>query len=175
MRRRALRTASEQATIDPLVDECRNFVRSLGLPRVASVRDLRGFVEERIGQPIHIAPHDRSDGSLPCGMVITSGGANYIGYDPETSTTHQDHIIAHELAHLLKGHRGELLAETFDVDLLDDDLLATVLGRTDYDEHSEREAEAIAGFLQAHVISNRPASQSESADRIARTLMRRNT
>ncbi|WP_143664395.1 hypothetical protein [Streptomyces sp. NRRL B-24572] len=134
---------------------------------------MRGFVETRIGQPIHIAPHERADGTLPCGMVITSGGANYIGYDPETSHAHQDHIIAHELAHLLKGHRGALLVESFDVDLLDDDLLATVLGRTHYDQDSEREAEVIGSLLQAHVITSRPASRSESADRIARTLMRR--
>ncbi|RLU79931.1 hypothetical protein CTZ27_35870 [Streptomyces griseocarneus] len=166
--RRAIST--EPTHVDPLVEECRAFVASLGLPPAASVRDLRSFVEKRIGQAIHIAPHDRADGSLPCGMVIASGGANYIGYDPETSPAHQDHIIAHELAHLLKGHRGEPL-----VNDLDADLLATILGRTDYDEDAEREAELIGSLLQTHVINSRPASQSESADRIARTLMRRDT
>ncbi|MFJ9616007.1 molybdopterin-dependent oxidoreductase [Streptomyces noursei] len=51
---------------------------------------------------------------------------------------------------------------------------ATVLGRTNYAESIEREAEAIGSFLQAHVITSRPVPQSESADRITRALMRRN-
>ncbi|WP_208874729.1 ImmA/IrrE family metallo-endopeptidase [Streptomyces sp. PBH53] len=169
MRRRARRTTSTEPThVDPLVQECREFVKSLGLPPAASVRELRSFVEERIGQSIRIAPHETADGSQPCGMVITSGGVNYIGYDPETSHAHQDHIIAHELAHLLKGHRGVPLVSD-----LDSDLLATVLGRTNYDEDTEREAEIIGSLLQAHVITNPSAPQSESVDRIARTLMRR--
>lgn len=174
MRRRARRAISAEASVvDPLVGQCREFVESLGLPPATSVRDLVPFVEAKIGEPIHIAPHDRTDGTLPCGMVIRRGEGNFIGYDPETSPAHQDHIIAHELAHLLLGHRGAAPADDFELDLLDDELLVTVLGRTDYDEDPERLAEGVGTLLQAHVFTSRPASKSESADRIARTLMRR--
>ncbi|MFB6529895.1 ImmA/IrrE family metallo-endopeptidase [Streptomyces sp. NPDC056399] len=174
MRRRARRAISAEATaVDPLVGQCREFVESLGLPPATSVRDLVPFVEAKIGEPIHIAPHEKTDGSLPCGMVVRRGEGNYIGYDPETSPAHRDHIIAHELAHLLLGHRGAAPAEDFDLDLLDDDLLVTVLGRTEYDEDPERWAEAVGSLLQAHVLTSRPTSNSESANRIARTLMRR--
>ncbi|MEU8540821.1 ImmA/IrrE family metallo-endopeptidase [Streptomyces sp. NPDC048717] len=130
-------------------------------------------MEAQIGEPIHIAPHDKADGSLPCGMVVRRDEGNFIGYDPETSVTHQDHIIAHELAHLLLGHQGAQLVPDFDLDLLDADLLITFLGRTDYDEDPERHAEAVGSLLQAHVLTSRPVPTSPSADRIARTLMRR--
>ena len=179
MRRRSRRTAQAEtpASVDPVLDESRAFVRSLDLPRVTSVRELRGYIEELIGEPIHIAPGKPADGDNPCGMVIKSGGVNYVGYDPDTSPAHQDHIIAHEFGHLLKGHRGSRIdpasAEGIILGDLDEDLWATILGRTNYTEPVEREAEAIGSFLQAHVISSRPAPQSESADRITRTLMRR--
>ncbi|MFI1201701.1 hypothetical protein ACH4VR_19980 [Streptomyces sp. NPDC020883] len=141
------------------------------------MRDLRGYIEELIGEPIRIAPGKSADGTTPCGMVIRSGGVNYIGYDPDTSPAHQDHIIAHEFGHLLKGHHGSDLAPTAADGLilgdLDPSLWATVLGRTNYAETIEREAETIGSFLQAHIITSRPAPQSESADRITRTLMRR--
>lgn len=179
MRRRSRRAHQAETPIaaDPVLDECRSFVHSLDLPRVESVRDLRGYIEELIGEPIRIAPGKPADGETPCGMVVKSGGVNYIGYDPDTSPAHQDHIIAHEFGHLLKGHRGiaTTLIPEGGVILgdLDSDLWATVLGRTNYAETVEREAEAVGSFLQAHVITSRPAPQSESADRITRTLMRR--
>ncbi|MCX4677690.1 ImmA/IrrE family metallo-endopeptidase [Streptomyces sp. NBC_01433] len=179
MRRRSRRTArAEPPTLaDPVLEECRSFVRSLNLPRVKSVREMRGFIEELISEPIIITPGKTTGGSTPCGMVIKSGGINYIGYDPDTSPAHQDFIIGHEYGHLLKGHRGIATAVTPDNGIIlgdiETDLWATVLGRTNYSETIEREAEGIGSFLQAHVITSRPAPQSESADRITRTLMRR--
>ncbi|MFI1012575.1 hypothetical protein [Streptomyces sp. NPDC020965] len=182
MRRRARRNDRDEPPIpaDPVVDECRSFVHSLDLPRVESVRDLRSYVEELIGEPIQIGPGKPAGTDTPCGMVVKSGGVNYIGYDPETSTAHQDHIIAHELGHLLKGHRGSRVSPASDDGVilgdLNTDLWATVLNRTNYAETIEREAEAIASFLQAHVTTSTspPEPQSEAADRITRTLMRRN-
>ncbi|MFD3514823.1 hypothetical protein [Streptomyces sp. NPDC058657] len=142
-----------------------------------SVRELRAHIEEVIGEPITIAPGDPTDGTTPCGMVIRSDGANFIGYDPDTSPAHQDFIVGHEFGHLLRRHKGRVIEPASDEGIIlgdiDADLFGTVLNRTDYTETDEREAEAIASFLQAHVINSRPAPQSASADRITRTLTRR--
>ncbi|MYW67217.1 hypothetical protein GTY65_24570 [Streptomyces sp. SID8379] len=147
------------------------------------MRELRGYIEELIGEPIIIGPGQPTSKDTPCGMVIRRGGVNYIFYDPDTSEAHQDHIIAHEYAHLLKGHRITMAAQKPDGDTddedavilgdVDDELMSIILGRSDYNDDIEREAEGIGSFLQAYVISSRPAPQSESADRITRTLMRR--
>ncbi|MFF5566602.1 hypothetical protein ACFY7Z_13365 [Streptomyces sp. NPDC012623] len=178
-RRRSRRTgeAGPSVPVDPVLDASRSFVRSLDLPRVASVRELRGYIETLIGEPIQIAPGSPADGDTPCGMVVRSGGVHYVRYDPDTSPAHQDHIIAHEFGHLLMGHSGSRVEPASrDGVILGDietDLWATVLGRTNYAETIEREAEAVGSFLRTHVITSRPAPQSESADRITRTLTRR--
>ncbi|BCL31015.1 secondary metabolite protein [Streptomyces aurantiacus] len=102
---------------------------------------------------------------------------SYVFYDPETSPAHQDHIIAHEFAHILKGHRGSTTLPAPDggglLSLLDPALIAAFLGRTGYAEHDEQEAEMVGSFLQAHANSYRPPTRSEEADRITRTLLRR--
>lgn len=157
-----------------------DFVRGLGLPPVANVRDLRPFVEERIGQPIRLQPAE-VEASVPCGMWIATRTTSYVFYDPDTSPAHQDHIIAHEFGHMLKGHRGSSTLPPMNagglLDLLDPALIRAVLGRTDYVEHDEREAELVGSYLQEHANSYRPPTPQglwhmAEADRIARTLLR---
>ncbi|MEU6756073.1 hypothetical protein [Streptomyces sp. NPDC046685] len=163
-----------------------DFVRGLQLPAVRSVRDLVPFVEERIGKPIRLQPAEVG-AAVPCGMWIATSTGCYLFYDPETSPAHQDHIIAHELAHALMGHRGmtTLLAPMAGglLGLLDPGLIAAVLGpagggasilgRTNYSETDEFDAELVGSLLQQHANSYRPPSGSEEADRITRTLLRR--
>ena len=155
---------------------CRDFVSSLNLPPVSSVRELHPFVEEFIGQPIRLEPA-KVGASVPCGMWISTADESYVFYDPATSTAHQDHIIGHEYAHMLKRHRGSTTlpvpAAGDLLGLLDPNLVAAVLGRTDYSEHDEQEAELVGSFLQAHVNSYVPPARSEEADRITRSLLRR--
>ncbi|MFI9568865.1 hypothetical protein [Streptomyces rishiriensis] len=162
-------------TSDPIRRDCRHFVRGLQLPAVASVRELRRFVEERIGQPIRLQPAEVGE-FVPCGMWIATSTVSYLFYDPETSPAHQDHIIGHEFAHMLKGHRSSSTLTTPAVGgllgLLDPSLVETVLGRTDYTERDEQEAEMVGSFLKAHTDSYRPPARGEKADRITRTLLR---
>ncbi|MGW1275578.1 hypothetical protein ACWD4V_01285 [Streptomyces tsukubensis] len=176
MRRRLRRTerAAPPVAADPVLDECRDFVDSLDLPVVERVRDLCDYVAELIGEPIHLRPGKPAGAGTACGMAVRGDGKVCISYDPDSSPAHQDHIIAHELGHLLKGHvgvpqeqKGVVLGD------LDPDLMFTVLTRTNYDEIEEKEAEGIADLLEARLTKGRPAPQSETADRITRTLMRR--
>jgi hypothetical protein len=162
-------------TSDPVRQNCRDFVRGLQLPAAANVRELRPFMEKHIGQPIRLQPAEVGE-SVPCGMWISTSTVSYIFFDPETSPAHQDHIIGHEFAHMLKGHRGSTTlprpAAGGLLGLLDPALVKSVLGRTDYTEHDEQEAEMVGSFLKAHTNSYRPPARSEQADRITRTLLR---
>ncbi|MGC3001427.1 hypothetical protein ACPF8X_24400 [Streptomyces sp. G35A] len=136
---------------------------------------MRPFVEQYIGQPIHLQPANVGK-SVPCGMWIATNTVSYLFYDPETSPAHQDHIIAHEFAHILKGHGGSTTlpepAAGGLLGLLDPSLVKAVLGRTDYSERDEQEAEMVGSFLKAHTNSYRPPARSDKAYRITRTLLR---
>ena len=44
----------------------------------------------------------------PCGLWISVPTAEYVFYDPDTSRLHAEHIVLHELAHMLSGHATDL-------------------------------------------------------------------
>jgi hypothetical protein len=161
----------------------RRFVRDLGLPPTDNVRDLLPVIEERSGCPIRLAPAPApapaSAGSEQglCGMwVRTVGGIDYIFVHEKTSRAHQDHIIAHELAHILRDHGGSsALPPTKPLTdrlltTLDPAVVRMMLGRTDYEYEDEREAELIGSYLQRQV--HRAGRRIGGHDRMAETLLR---
>jgi hypothetical protein len=153
----------------------RRFVRALGLPPVDSVRDLLPVVAERSGYPIHLMAAPDGTGQSLCGMWIRTDGADYVFVHPSTSRAHQDHIIAHELGHILRDHQhrgGEPVNPVTDrlAPTLDPKVVHLMLGRSDYEHRDEQEAELIGSWLQQHVHGSR---QSPAAyDRVAWTLLR---
>lgn len=157
----------------------KRYVRTLGLPSSTNIRDLLPEIERRTQRTIHLSPAE-VDWEAPCGMWIATERAHYVFYDPRTSRAHQDHIIAHEFAHILKGHKGEMKVSASAVSgvltLLDPDLIQTLLGRTQYDDREELEAELVGSYMQEHVRfhQNRrvDASNEMAVDRVERTLLR---
>ena len=83
---------------------------------------------------------------------MSTGTSDYIFYEAHTSVLHQDHIILHEVAHLLCEHQpvvsndeiGRLLFPD-----LDWKVIQRVLGRTCYARWPEQEAELIASLILA--------------------------
>ena len=131
------------------------FVTGLGLPPVAGVRDLVPEIERRTGRALSLqAAELEASQSIPCGMWLATRDTHYVFYDPRTSRAHQDHIIAHEFGHILKDHRGGPTLPSKDgsglISHIDPSVVRMVLGRTDYAEHDEMEAELIGCYLQAH-------------------------
>jgi len=182
VRRRRTRATGAGAEPGPeaIQRSCRDFVRGLDLPAVAGVRDLVPDIERRTGRALRLEPAEvAASETVPCGMWLATRDTHYVFYDPRTSRSHQDHIIAHEFGHILKQHRGGPTLRTKDATALithiDPAVVRAVLGRTDYAEHDEREAELIGSYLQAHTGAYRPqpAAGAEDAARVARTLMRR--
>ncbi|MGW1815416.1 hypothetical protein ACWCQM_17885 [Streptomyces sp. NPDC002125] len=156
------------------------FVRGLRLPPAPSIRDLAPEIERRTGRAVELQPAEL-DWSAPCGMWVATKSRHIVFFDPRTTLAHQDHIIAHEFAHMLRNHKGgvSIGGETVGGLLpdLDPELIQMVLGRTQYDEKDEMEAELDGSYLQAHihasqrrVISQR--GESEVDRRVARTFLR---
>ncbi|MEU6484881.1 hypothetical protein [Streptomyces sp. NPDC046887] len=157
--------------------DSRRFVRDLGLPPADSIRDLLPHVEKRSGHPIRVVPNPLGGTQGVCGVWIRTGaGVDYIFVDEKTSRAHQDHIIAHELAHILCDHHGALTPAPAVVmtdqliTTLAPETVRTMLGRSDYTYQDEREAELIGSHLQRHVHG--PGRQVGAHDRVAETLLR---
>jgi hypothetical protein len=79
--------------------------------------------------------------------------SDYIFYERHTSGLHQEHIILHEVGHLLGSHRASTLLGSDLPQLLlpdlDPQMIGRVLSRTDYSEADELEAEVIASLILA--------------------------
>ncbi|WP_372410178.1 toxin [Streptomyces luteireticuli] len=98
----------------------------------------------------------------PCGIWLATNEADFIVVEANTSRLHRDHIIAHELAHMLCGHRdstgldptgfGYLLPN------LDPQRVREILGRTSYSSTEEQEAETVASLILERVT--RPPVES---------------
>jgi hypothetical protein len=137
--------------------KCRQLLRDLDIRPPLDVTELCRRVGERRGRPITLVSHPIPVPG-PFGLWITAPTADYILYQRETSKSHQDHIILHELGHLLAGHHGDsddLDGLTgLDPDTLRDqypdlgpDAVRRALRRTSYDTEQEREAETVATII----------------------------
>ena len=76
---------------------------------------------------------------------------DYIVYEAGTSRLHREHIILHEVGHLLSDHGTTTVLEPRTsralLPSLDPDLVDRVLGRTHYSAAEEQEAELIASLI----------------------------
>ncbi|HEY0002757.1 MAG TPA: hypothetical protein VGB74_20050 [Actinoplanes sp.] len=129
---------------------CERVLADLDLPDAIDVRHLCAVLAERQGRPIHLLAEHLPAGS-PCGLAVRTERFDAIFYEADTSRLHQEHIIRHELGHLICGH---LTAPVLDAQAsrlllpdLDPSLVRAVLGRTNYSEVEEQEAELIASLL----------------------------
>jgi hypothetical protein len=162
---------------------CARLVRDITVPVPFDAQALCGEVGDRLGQPIHLLPVAMpADG--PSGLVISGTRAHYLCYDSGTRPLHQQHIIAHELGHLIAGHttghidegRGPGVAALLST--LDPVVVRQALARdAGYDRRQEAEAEIIADLLlqRAHSWSPErtwhvPMDAADVVARIERSL-----
>ncbi|MGW2339520.1 hypothetical protein [Streptomyces sp. NPDC001661] len=104
---------------------------------------------ERRGRPIRLVAHPLPVPG-PFGVWIATDSADYILYQRETSKTHQDHIILHEVGHIMADHHGVETDDAFlnsTVPHLSPGTVTRALRRTSYDEAHERQAELVATII----------------------------
>ncbi|MFD6161647.1 hypothetical protein ACFWF7_02100 [Nocardia sp. NPDC060256] len=129
---------------------CEEIARALPIPHpfnskafIDALIEYRGRRIELVGMTV--------DRDTPCGMFVATPDADYIFYASNTSLLHQEHIIAHEAAHILCNHSGTgALGESVAPLLmknLSSKLITRVLGRTVYSESDEAEAEMLASVI----------------------------
>jgi hypothetical protein len=156
---------------------CARLVRDIKVPVPFDAEALSREVGERIGEPIHLLPVEMpADG--PSGLVISGSRAHYLCYDSGTRPLHQQHIIAHELGHLIAGHTTGHVEDTEPatpalLSTLDPVVVRQALARdAGYDRREEVEAEIIAELLLRRAHSWAPERTwhvpMDAADVVAR-------
>ena len=129
---------------------CLELARDLPLPAPFDVHELCRRVAARRGRPMLLVPVAGLTGV--CGLWIATGATDLICYERDTTRPHQDHIILHELSHVLCDHLPVDLADSTHAQALFPDLdpamVRAVLGRAGYSSEQEREAETLASVIR---------------------------
>jgi hypothetical protein len=139
-------------------------LRKVGLriPDPFDAVELAARTSRCLGQDIELVAIEMPAGA-PYGVTLfTDGGGHIIAFEERTSRVHRDHIIGHELAHLILGHQPTTIdapdAARLIFPTLPPALVDRVLSRTGvYTRLEEQEAETLATLLMEH------ASQASDA------------
>jgi hypothetical protein len=159
---------------------CEARLRDLGIPEPYDPGTFVDQLAERRGRPIRLLPLPAGLGhEAPCGIWLATEHEDWVFVERATSPLHRDHILFHELAHMLFGHgddRSQIDPVPGVLGNLDGDMVRRVLGRTSYTTEEEQEAEMLASLILARVRRSHspapPPSPDIAAvlDRAARTL-----
>jgi hypothetical protein len=151
--------------------KCEAKLRSLALPRPFTVDAFCDALARERGRPVQLVPMPSGMGT-PCGLWLSTAEVDYVFHQVATSPLHQEHIILHELAHMIFDHaavRGptdELRKRLLPA--LDPEMVAAVLTRTSYTSEQEQEAETLADLIGGR--ARRRQAQAGSDHTFARAL-----
>ncbi|MFI5493434.1 hypothetical protein [Actinoplanes sp. NPDC051859] len=157
---------------------CESLLSSLDISDTRSVQEFATALSRRRGIALHLLPMTLRP-SEPCGMWLATAAADFVIYEAEASKHHQDHIIAHELGHIIYGHRGVVGIATESSRLLfpdlDPSLVRDILQRSGYSDVQELEAETMATVIQNRIrravaSDDGPGDCDDTLDRIKRSL-----
>ncbi|GGS30779.1 ImmA/IrrE family metallo-endopeptidase [Actinokineospora fastidiosa] len=148
--------------------ECGRLLDGLRLPARADLAGLCGHLAAARGRPLHVVSVSMR-ASQPCGLWLSTRDEDYVFYDADTGRAHQEHIILHEIGHLICGHTGggDPVPDLFPD--LDPDLVRAMLARTTYSDEQEQQAEIMA-YLLAEILRAPSVDADDVAARIADSL-----
>lgn len=137
----------------------RRALRTIRCPQPWAREELLRTISVQRGRAVKV---DHVEGALSteaCGLLVQLADEDRIILGAGTPPWHQDAVIAHEVAHLLLGHRGDLgeaaadngLAKFFpDLDLTE---VHRLLRREDHSSLEEYEAEYLATLILAQMTT----------------------
>ncbi|MFI1919341.1 hypothetical protein [Nocardia sp. NPDC020380] len=157
---------------------CRRVLNDLEIRPPLDIVDLCRRMGERRGKPIELVPFPIPVPG-PFGAWIATSTTDYILYQRETTRIHQNHIVVHEIGHIVAGHHSDeqddtLMRELSRTSSLPPDVVRRALRRTCYDTAEEREAETVATIILewASVLDGLAAGTSKdgAAERMGAAL-----
>ncbi|MFI0776239.1 hypothetical protein [Streptomyces sp. NPDC021212] len=141
---RSIRRESERE----LARRIRRMLRELEVEPPLSVHQLCKALSVHRGRHIELRPYPLPT-SGPIGLWLDTPHADLIIFQDRTTPRHQDHIILHEVGHILADHPGtsaDLQWETL-LPGLKPGAIRRALQRCSYGTEQEREAELVATII----------------------------
>ena len=133
--------------------QCESALEGVPVPNPFDINDFCRVISSRRGRALHLLPKQTRLG--PCGVWLSLPEVDYVFYEAETSQLHREHIILHELGHLLCEHQPtEVIDEEVVAQLLPDlnpAVVHRILGRTTFTAIEEQEAEMLASLVRGRV------------------------
>lgn len=142
-------------------------LRTIGLPNPWDIDEFCDRLERHRGRDIDLVPISWTVGEST-GVWQRRDTHDVIGYAENTSPVHQDHIILHEIGHVISEHRGRCVLSMREAQQRAPSLapraFAHLLDRISV-EAEEHEAETIATMLLARIArqSRRGRTRREHA------------
>lgn len=128
---------------------CEDRLKALDLPQPFTVDAFRSSLEAQRHRLILLRPVTSTVG--PWGLWVALPSTDLIFYEEATTSLHQQHIILHELCHLICDHRTPIVAPAEVRQLLFPDLnietVERILRRSGYLAEEEQEAEMLASLI----------------------------
>ncbi|GAA3299341.1 hypothetical protein GCM10020295_37300 [Streptomyces cinereospinus] len=151
------RTAEKRTGERDLHRWLRRELQGLGVKPPLDVEELCRALGERRGRPILLRPFPLEKPG-PSGLWVDTPQMDVILYQQETTRLHQEHIILHEVGHILvsEDEQADEEQETPDdfvegwatlIPVLDPDLVRRVAQRCSYDDGEECEVELAATII----------------------------
>ncbi|EWC64650.1 Cinorf13 protein [Actinokineospora spheciospongiae] len=158
----------------------RELLAEVGVPRPWDLGEFCARVAAHRGRPIHVLPMVMPPGA-PDGAWLSGPTVDLIVHDADSPPLRAEHIVCHELGHILLGHGGTGLGPELTPDVSPDLLRRMgVLHRAGYDDVMEQQAEVAASLIwrladRRLVPDRRALDPTEAAvvDRFAEVMERR--
>ncbi len=130
---------------------CEQLLPRLPIPDPFDLEQFQDHLAEQRGRPLLVLDMPVREPGDPSGLWIGTARADFVFVDPGARPVHREHIVLHELAHMVLDHDqgGAHLSETLSrlMPSLDPAMIKTMLGRTQYSETEEQEAELLATLI----------------------------
>jgi len=150
-------------------------IAELGLRGPLDLAALCSQLGERRGRPITLVPLPMP-ASYPCGMWVAAREEDLVFFDANTTEAHKEHIILHELGHMICCHRGSGVLDDASARALfpnlDPEIVRDMLARATYDDLQEQEAEVIA-YLLAEAMGGASGTPGQAARPEEQDILRR--
>lgn len=130
---------------------CRPLLDQLALPHPFSIDTLCDRLATHRGRPLHLHPLPLQAAMAgACGLWIATDIDDHIFYEQRTSRSHQQHIVLHEIGHMLFNHHSLADADTLSGIFTDLNprQVRSILARTSYSTRQEQEAELLATLIR---------------------------
>ncbi|ANZ14884.1 hypothetical protein O1L44_02740 [Streptomyces noursei] len=146
--RRPRRTWRKRAVDSDLQRRIRQELRELDVQPPLSVEALCKALGEKRGRPIELRAYPLPQPG-PSGLWFETSMVDIIIYQQETTKLHQDHIILHEIGHILADHQSDDRVDEWHALIagLVPSAIRRALGRCTYDDAQEQEAELVATII----------------------------